>query len=197
MTSLLVNAINYAAIKHRDQRRKDQFKSPYINHPIDVVNWLVLAGYENDQELLAAAVLHDTIEDTGTSYEELATVFGKDIADIVMECTDNKKLDKITRKKEQIKHAAVISKKAKLVKLADKLSNMFDLQKNPPLKWTPAEIHGYFVWSLHVIREMKGTNAYLENELNKVLMLAGVLDLTENELDTHLQEYYKNIKNSE
>ena len=93
--------MQFASYKHRDQRRKGKGKIPYINHPIEVANILVKAGVK-DYDVLAAALLHDTVEDTDTTEEELEKKFGSKIKNIVVECSDNKALDKAQRKKYQI-----------------------------------------------------------------------------------------------
>ena len=117
---LLLKALAFAAARHKDQRRKDVEASPYINHPVALADILCNEGHVTDIEVICAALLHDTVEDTATEPEELEAEFGKAIRDIVMEVTDDKTLPKEERKKEQIKHAAALSDKAKLVKLADK-----------------------------------------------------------------------------
>src|SRR3954470_19211884 len=122
---IVLRAAAFAAEKHRNQRRKDEEASPYINHPIQLAYILVQADIE-DPVVLAAALLHDTIEDTKTTHDELEIVFGHEVANIVMECTDDKSLDKLDRKQAQIDHAAHISVRAKLVKLADKIANVSD-----------------------------------------------------------------------
>src|SRR5713101_8757667 len=125
--TLLLKALAFAAHKHRDQRRKDAQASPYINHPIALADVLVNEGGVTDVEVLCAALLHDTVEDTATTHEELANAFGSRIARIVAEVTDDKTLPKAERKRLQIEHAPSISREAKLVKLADKLCNLRDV----------------------------------------------------------------------
>ena len=127
----LVDAIAFAADKHRRQRRKDAEASPYINHPIALARVLSVEAGLTDPVLLAAAVLHDTLEDTETSFEELRERFGKTVASVVLEVSDDKTLDKAERKRLQIEHAAGISRRAKLVKLADKICNVRDVASNP------------------------------------------------------------------
>ena len=195
----LLNAINFATIKHRNQRRKNQEKTPYINHPIEVTTFLSNAGI-TDVNVLMAAVLHDTIEDTGTTYDEIASQFGSDVAETVLECSDDKKLDKVQRKKLQIEHAEVISTAAKLVKMSDKLSNMRDLMFNPPTHWTKTEIIGYVVWSYFVIDKLKGpkgVNQYLERELSIIFDNFGVTKMDTAEKTSLLEEYYLAIDKSE
>src|SRR3982750_482468 len=118
----VLQAAAFAAEKHRNQRRKDEEASPYINHPIQLAYILVQADIE-DPKILAAALLHDPIEDTDTTLDEREIVFGHEIAHIVAECSDDKKLTKLERKQAQIDHAAKLSRAARLVKLADKIAN--------------------------------------------------------------------------
>lgn len=128
----LVAAIAFAADKHRNQRRKDEEASPYINHPIALADVLANEAGVEDERVIVAAVLHDTVEDTETTEQELLRLFGKDVADIVMEVTDDKSLPKEERKRLQVEHAATISRRAKLVKLADKICNLRDIARHPP-----------------------------------------------------------------
>jgi guanosine-3',5'-bis(diphosphate) 3'-pyrophosphohydrolase len=133
---LVIRAVEFAAQKHRMQRRKDSDASPYINHPIALMHVLCLDGGITDPVVLAAAALHDTIEDTETTEEELCTTFGKEIAQIVVEMTDDKSLPKEERKRLQIEHARRMSREGSLVKLADKICNLRDVAANPPLGWS-------------------------------------------------------------
>lgn len=160
--ALLLKAIAFAAEKHRHQRRKDPEASPYINHPIDLANVLVQEGRVMDTTVLIAAVLHDTLEDTETTPDELAMVFGGEIRDIVMEVTDNKTLKKRKRKELQIKHGPHLSHKARLVKLADKICNLRDVAVNPPARWPLKRQIEYFDWAKSVIDGLRGTHARLE-----------------------------------
>lgn len=198
-TNRLLNAINFAAIKHKNQRRKNQEKSPYINHPIEVLTLLSNANIA-DTNTLMAAVLHDTVEDTATKHDELVYHFGEEVAKIVMECTDDKSLDKVQRKKLQIEHAKEISTAAKLVKLSDKLSNMKDLMFNPPTHWTEQEIVGYVVWSYFVVNNLKGQaslNCQLETQLDEIFDHYGVRKMDDAERNQILNNYYLAIDNSE
>jgi len=147
---LVLSAAKVAAHAHRDQRRKDEAKTPYINHPIGVAQCLAEAGV-TDATILAAALLHDTIEDCGVSYTELRTEFGTDVANLVRECTDDKSLPVVERKKLQIEHAKNMSPGAALIKLADKYDNCRDLLINAPKTWSSERIQGYFVWTMQVV----------------------------------------------
>ena len=160
--ALLLKALAFAAHKHRDQRRKDRAGSPYINHPIALANVLVKEGGIFDTDVLCAALLHDTVEDTATTRKELRRSFGSKIAKIVAEVTDNKRLTKEMRKSLQVKHASGISREAKLVKLADKICNIRDVAKRPPAHWDKRRQREYFDWAKRVIDRMRGTNPRLE-----------------------------------
>jgi len=159
---LLVNALAFAARKHRDQRRKDAEASPYINHPIALAYVLVHEGGIDDPVVLAAALLHDTIEDTETSEGELAETFGSEIAAIVKEVTDDKSLPKQERKRLQIEHAPQLSSRAKLVKLADKICNLRDVVDAPPAEWPLERRQDYFDWANAVVDGMRGVSPALE-----------------------------------
>lgn len=161
-TGLVLKALAFAAHKHRDQRRKDNNASPYINHPIALATVLCNEGGITDVNVLCAALLHDTIEDTETTPAELTKLFGKTISDLVMEVTDDKSLPKAERKRLQIEHAANASFEAKLVKLADKISNLRDIANCPPADWDSNRKQEYFDWAKKVIDQIRGTSAVLE-----------------------------------
>jgi len=160
--ALLLKALAFAAHKHRDQRRKDPAASPYINHPIALADVLVNEGGVTDVEVLCAALLHDTVEDTDTTHEELANAFGSRIARIVAEVTDDKTLPKAERKRLQVEHAARLSQEAKLVKLADKICNLRDVAERPPAAWDLARRREYFDWAKRVVDGLRGTHPRLE-----------------------------------
>lgn len=168
--SLLIDAINYAAIQHRYQKRKDSDKTPYINHPIGVMNILANECNIHDNNVLIAAVLHDTIEDTDTTYNDIVTRYGKYIADIVQQCTDDKSLPASQRKIQQIEHAKhnELSYQAKLVKLADKLYNLRDIIRAASPTWNINRIQGYMIWAKQVTQYIDNANDVLRNALNKV-----------------------------
>ena len=160
--ALLLKALAFAAHKHRDQRRKDAEASPYINHPIALADVLVNEGGVTDTEVLSAALLHDTVEDTDTTPDELERVFGPRIARIVAEVTDDKNLPKAERKRLQVEHAATISPEAKLVKLADKICNLRDVVERPPASWDLARRTEYFDWAKSVVDRLRGAHPRLE-----------------------------------
>jgi guanosine-3',5'-bis(diphosphate) 3'-pyrophosphohydrolase len=158
----ILNALIFAARKHRDQRRKDEASSPYINHPIELAVLLAKEAGVTDPVVLNAALLHDTVEDTETTEAELLEYFGSQIAAIVMELTDNKALPKMRRKQLQIEHAARASYEARLVKLADKICNLRDMHVNPPANWDLARRREYFDWARQVVDGLRGTHVELE-----------------------------------
>ena len=160
---ILFHALEFAAHKHRDQRRKDVDATPYINHPIQLAGLLAREGGVTDSVILAAAILHDTVEDTETTAAELEREFGPAIAAIVMEVTDDKSLRKAERKRLQVEHAAHISHGAKMVKLADKICNVRDMNSAPPADWDLARRREYFDWAKAVVDRMRGTHAHLES----------------------------------
>jgi len=155
-------ALQFAAHKHRDQRRKDPEASPYINHPIALANILWVGGGIEDPAVIGAALLHDTVEDTETTEEELIERFGARIAAIVMEVTDDKSLDKLERKQLQVDHAPRLSREAKLVKLADKIANVRDVGSSPPEDWPLERRREYFDWAKRVVDALRGASPPLE-----------------------------------
>jgi len=164
----LLKALSFAAHKHRDQRRKDVESSPYINHPISLANILCNEGHVTDVNVICAALLHDTVEDTDTTPEELEREFGKEITGIVMDVTDDKTLEKGERKRRQIEHAAHISDQAKLVKLADKICNLRDVAGNPPTDWDLQRRQDYFDWAMAVIDRLRGVHGPMEAIFDEV-----------------------------
>jgi guanosine-3',5'-bis(diphosphate) 3'-pyrophosphohydrolase len=159
---LFVTAVAFAAEKHRHQRRKDAPASPYINHPIALANVLVDEGGVHDPVVLCAAILHDTVEDTETTFEELERAFGQIIASVVREVTDDKALEYKERKQRQIDHAPHASPQAKFVKLADKICNLRDVLAHPPSNWSLQRKQNYFDWSAQVVAGLRGASPRLE-----------------------------------
>lgn len=160
--ALLIKAADFAALKHRRQRRKDAEASPYINHPLALARVLKLEAGVGDIEVLVAAILHDTVEDTETTIEELTREFGPAIAGVVAEVTDDNALTKPERKRLQVERAAHSSPKAKLVKLADKICNLRDVAAAPPAHWPLERRRDYFEWARAVIDGLRGAHPRLE-----------------------------------
>ena len=170
----ILRALGFAADKHRNQRRKDAEASPYINHPIAVA--CVLAGEAglSDSVLLLAAILHDTVEDTETTFEELRREFGVEVATLVHEVTDDKSLPKVHRKQLQIEHATTASPRAKCLKIADKICNVRDVTASPPVNWPPRRRREYLDWAAQVVDRCR----QVEPALDKIFdedVLSGAL----------------------
>ena len=164
-----VTALKFAAEKHRYERRKDELKSAYITHPIQVVEVLWKTGGVRDIDLLTAALLHDVLEDTPTEEAEIGEPFGQQVLNLVKEVTDNKALSKIERKQMQVQHASTLSPKAKMLKLSDKICNVRDIREYPPAAkdWTLNRKMEYIVWSKEVVDKMRGINQNLETKFNE------------------------------
>ncbi len=160
----LLKAVKFAADKHRDQRRKGIENTPYINHPIAVAEILGLVGDLTRIELLQAALLHDTIEDTDTTPEELKDHFCAEVRDLVVELTDDKTKLKDERKRLQIEHASQLSPLAKAIKLADKIANVTDIMNSPPADWSNARRLEYLAWSDKVVAGCRDANKKLLSE---------------------------------
>jgi guanosine-3',5'-bis(diphosphate) 3'-pyrophosphohydrolase len=159
---VLFAALKFAAEKHRNQRRKDRDASPYINHPIDICHTLCGCCDALDPDVLVAAILHDTIEDTDTTPEEIRTLFGERVLKLVLEVTDDKTLPKEARKDLQVKTARFKSGGARQIRIADKISNVTDIINTPPAGWSRERKIEYLKWTEMVIDELKGTNECLE-----------------------------------
>jgi guanosine-3',5'-bis(diphosphate) 3'-pyrophosphohydrolase len=166
--ALVLKALHFAADRHRAQRRKDAEASPYINHPIAVAETLVNVGGVCDAVTVAAAILHDTIEDTETTAEEIEKAFGAQIRAVVEEVTDDKKLPPEERKRLQVAYAHRASPRARLVKIADKICNVRDLVEAPPADWSVERKRRYLAWARAVVDELRGSNAALEARFDEL-----------------------------
>jgi guanosine-3',5'-bis(diphosphate) 3'-pyrophosphohydrolase len=165
----LLLALQFAAAKHRHQRRKGRRASPYVNHTIDVATVLATVGGVTDVTTLMGAVLHDTVEDTQTTLEELEAHFGREVRDLVAEVTDDQRLPREVRRRLQVECAPHISERAKLVKLADKICNARDIVQDPPADWTLERRLEYLDWTERVVAGCRGPNAALERAYDDVL----------------------------
>lgn len=167
--SVFLKAMKFSAEKHRNQRRKDVQESPYINHPIEVANVLWTIGDVYDVSTIVAALLHDTIEDTNATREEILTNFGEEVLDLVLEVSDDKSLPKQERKARQITKAPSLSWKAKQLKLADKICNISDIVNLPPHNWSWKRRVDYLEWAAAVVAGLRGVNAKLEKYFDETL----------------------------
>jgi guanosine-3',5'-bis(diphosphate) 3'-pyrophosphohydrolase len=166
--SAVLRATLFAAEKHKNQRRKDAEASPYINHPIALAAVLANEGGVVDPDVLCAALLHDTIEDTETTADELRTTFGAAVTGVVLEVTDDKSLPKAERKRLQVEHAAHASPQAKLVKLADKICNLSDILSSPPSDWPIERKQEYFDWAAKVVAGVRDVHPGLASVFDQL-----------------------------
>jgi guanosine-3',5'-bis(diphosphate) 3'-pyrophosphohydrolase len=168
-TGLILKAIHFAAEKHKAQRRKDTEASPYINHPIQVTEILWRLGNVRDTPLLLASILHDTLEDTDATPDEIKEMFGQEVLALVLEVTDDKSLPKEVRKQRQVETTPHKSPRAKLLKLADKISNVQDIIHTPPKDWSLERRQEYVLWSERVVNGLRGVNEKLESRYDELL----------------------------
>jgi guanosine-3',5'-bis(diphosphate) 3'-pyrophosphohydrolase len=175
-SALLLRALEFAAERHRKQFRKGLDRTPFINHPIQVASLLANDADETDPVLLAAAILHDVIEDTVESVSErdelcklIAEIFGEEVLSITLEVTDDKTLDKKDRKRLQIENASNKSVRAKKLKIADKIMNLRDITDNPPADWPLERISAYLDWAENVVAGLRGVNKKLEDMFDESL----------------------------
>lgn len=164
---VVLHALHFAAKAHRTQKRKDE-ETPYINHLIDVVTILTECDV-TDPTILAAAALHDVIEDQQVPRTQIAEMFGEEVAALVVEVTDDKELPKAERKSLQIEHAPHLSDAAKLLKIADKISNVVDVAFSPALGWEASRRHEYLDWADDVFQGLRGVNDALDARFEAAL----------------------------
>jgi guanosine-3',5'-bis(diphosphate) 3'-pyrophosphohydrolase len=158
----LLRAVHFAATRHRDQRRKGAEASPYVNHPIEVAELLARVAGVRDLATLQAALLHDTVEDTQTTPEEVEAAFGPEVRRLVEEVTDDRTLSRAERKRLQAEHAPRLSLGAKQVKLADKISNVWAVTHAPPAGWSLTRRREYLEWTARVASGLRGCAPALE-----------------------------------
>lgn len=170
----VLRAADIAAGWHATQRRKGDAAEPYINHLLEVAALVGEATGGGDPALVIAALLHDSIEDCGILRGEIEARFGADVAALVDAVTDDKSLPKLERKRLQIEHAAHASARAKLLKLADKTSNLRALAASPPAGWPIARQQEYLAWARAVVAGTRGVNAWLEAAFDRAAEAAEV-----------------------
>jgi (p)ppGpp synthase/HD superfamily hydrolase len=162
----LARAADYAARQHIAQRRKGDAAEPYVNHLTEVAAMLAEATDGTDPVLVMGGLLHDTLEDTDATYEDLAERFGPEVAALVREVSDDKSLPQEVRKRLQIEKTPSKSRRAKLLKIADKTSNLRGLVQSPPTGWTAERLRDYVEWAEQVVRSCRGLNAKLEAQFD-------------------------------
>lgn len=199
MNGLIFKAINFAALKHSAQRRKNPNKDPYINHPIEVVAILAEHGYSKDEVTLCAGVLHDVLEDTDCTREDLITKFGDEITNVVLEVSDDKSKSKLQRKKAQIEKMKTASTPARAIKIADKISNCSSALEVPPKGWTNEDVMEYIAWSKCVVDSCMQSRVMPDKlylAFNKIYVKAkSDLGYKEVELDEIMKRYYAKLEN--
>jgi (p)ppGpp synthase/HD superfamily hydrolase len=163
----VLRAADAAARWHVHQRRKGAAEEPYVNHLLEVATLVATATHGNDPNVVIAALLHDAIEDQEVPREIIAETFGDDVARLVEEVTDDKKLEKQERKRLQVEHAHRKSQRAKLIKLADKTSNLRALAASPPLDWSVKRRLEYVEWARKVVAGLTGVSEWLEHEFEQ------------------------------
>ena len=169
----ILSAAHYAAEKHANQKRKGAAGEPYLNHLIEVAYLVSTALSESDANLVAAALLHDVIEDAGVTAAEVTKRFGQDVTDLVLEVTDDKSLPKEERKRFQIEHASKLSIRAQTIKLADKVSNLRSILSSPPTHWDCERKKKYFEWGKSVVDGLTSPNPILKAELERTYQRFG------------------------
>jgi (p)ppGpp synthase/HD superfamily hydrolase len=170
----ILKGIEFSAEKHKSQTRKNSQKSPYIIHPIGVAHHLMIVGNVRDADILIGALLHDTVEDTNASFEEIQAKFGLTVEGLVRETTDDKSLPKAVRKQLQIEHASHKSPGAAMIKLADKFYNLTDMTRETPTgedgePWTQERIDTYFAWAKQVIDALPPVNTELKAAVDQLI----------------------------
>ncbi len=180
---LILDATIFAVLKHHGHVRKDENASPYVTHPLAVAREIYATGQVNDQHILIAAILHDTIEDTPTTADEIRSQFGEEVLAIVQELTDDKSLEKQRRKWLQVIHAPQLSYPARIIKLGDKIVNCRDILNTPPKDWSLTRRQEYIQWAADVIFQIRGANAALEYAFDSLLREAGA------SINFHLQPF--------
>ncbi len=190
---LVTQAFVYANKMHQGQLRKSKCCDPYISHPFEVMLMLSNNGV-TDPAILAASLLHDVVEDTKASHDDILKLFGKEISAYVREVSDDKTLAKRERKKQQLQRIKQASLGAQMIKIADKWSNCRELNSDPPKGWSKADIRGYAVWSLKLCRDTSPKlNSTLRATIEAMFLREFDLKATDPKLDSYVEKYYQSL----
>ena len=165
-TYCVLKAADAAARWHVNQRRKGAAQEPYINHLVEVALLVAEATGGSDTNLVIAALLHDAIEDQQVPRDLIAKTFGEDVASLVEEVTEDKSLPKAVRKDDQVRTAATKSPRARILRLADKTSNLRTVAVSPPVDWSVERRKEYVAWSRKVAKGLRGINQKLEEQFD-------------------------------
>jgi (p)ppGpp synthase/HD superfamily hydrolase len=169
---LISEAAELAARRHNGMARKGRGSEPYINHLAEVANLLAAATDGADAELVAAGWLHDVIEDAETTREELAQKFSDRVASLVVECTDDMSLPKPERRRRQVVDAPKKSASARLIKIADKISNVGARIHSDPTIEERDDLADYTGWAEQVVAGCRGGNAWLDAKFDDAVRTA-------------------------
>jgi guanosine-3',5'-bis(diphosphate) 3'-pyrophosphohydrolase len=168
----VLQAADAAARWHAHQRRKGTAAEPYINHLLEVAMLVAEATDGNDPELVTAALLHDAIEDQEVPHGVIAETFGEEVAALVDEVTDDKSLPQSERKRLQVENAHKKTDRAKVLKLADKTSNLRAIAASPPPDWSVKRRLDYIRWAREVVAGLMGVSPLLEQEFERAAQAA-------------------------
>lgn len=171
----ILSAARFAAERHAEHRRKNVRRDPYVNHLIEVAHLLAQAVGDSDSNLIMAGYLHDAVEDVGVTEQELRELFGGDVAGLVIEVTDDKRLTRAERKQRQIEKAALISARGQWLKQADKISNLRSMVDAPPEGWPRERIDDYFNWSRRVVDSMTQPHPWLSAEFERTYLRSAAI----------------------
>ena len=163
----ILEAASAASTWHAKQKRKGTASEPYINHLLEVAGLVNQATDGDDPNLVVAALLHDAIEDQGIARDTIAERFGEDVAALVEEVTDDKSLPQDVRKQRQVEEAPSKSRRAKILKLADKISNVTAIGTDPPVDWPVERQRGYVQWGRDVVAGLRGASPELERKFDQ------------------------------
>jgi GTP diphosphokinase / guanosine-3',5'-bis(diphosphate) 3'-diphosphatase len=163
VVATVLRALEFAAARHAQQRRKGPSAEPYVNHLIEVASLLASHGHGDDANLLAAAVLHDVLEDTATSEDELRAAFGDRVCALVEEVTDDKTLALAERRDQILEHLKTAEPTVKLIKLADLSSNVASI----PSSWTRQRAKEYLDWTSRAARLCRDASPALYGEFER------------------------------
>lgn len=166
----LFRTIHFAAMKHRHQTRKNPQQTPYINHPLAVARILAESGVR-DLAALQAALLHDTLEDTDATRAELEAIFGSKVAELVHRLTDEEGLRPLHQKFRQLRRVKSLPLQSKLVRIADKIHNVWDLMRHGIPGWSQSKTERYVAWACEMVEALRGTHAALEQRFHSEVSL--------------------------
>lgn len=165
----LLTALEFSAQYHSGQYRDGEDKIPYIIHPIGVCILVWESGTGATTDMLIAALLHDTLEDTDATAEEIENLFGPHVLRLVLDLTTDPKLSSKEAKQHQLDHAPYMHEQAKVVKLCDRLYNITDLLNSPPPTWSQEGKDAYIAHTEKLVKALEGAAPFIENEIANIV----------------------------